>query len=44
MRSADPCEIMLDKYFGKVNYSLNGEFQLSFGMRDANSDSLLSVR
>lgn len=34
-------EKSLDNYFGKVNYSLNGVFQMLFGTRDALSDSLL---
>jgi hypothetical protein len=25
MRNADPCQIVLDKYFGKVKYFPNGE-------------------
>ena len=26
LRSADPCQIILDNYYGKVNYSPNGKF------------------
>ena len=26
VRSADPCQINLDNYYGKVNYSPNGKF------------------